>query len=364
MSESFNRDGPVKVSQTDFDAYQTIFSNGKPSNAKISKQPAFDSLVKIWLDERRSDGVRRLAIRDAIRQPFGCGSHSNKFTYYQTDMSLGRLDNILFDSRDKYVHFDLRYRPKLLDEIVSEFLYTLKHDRFLDRSRDQSNVDRFISHLIRLTDEPTGRLLIPYHSIWKVSPFHEIHTEFMLNDIVDSSLPAWLRNDLWTALQTHLHPEIAECQKALKSGPLQKKPNKPATSIYNLTYIHHLPIGALLSTGQFIGRYSCKPSESDIDENTSILQFLEKQLPSRLTYAQGHEMIRIAPRLSDDATAFDFARRHVLGEPDKTLSFMTTDWHLFLYWLRGLTTATHPDDAELLAEIDRCLVEIRSLSEK
>lgn len=350
MNVPFNSDGPVEVNQADFDTYKALF-NGK--------QPKIDDLVKLWLSEQRPDGVRRLAIRDTLRQP--SNFQPNEYIFYMTGESLGRLCNILFKQNGIRLSTGLEFRPKLIDEIASELLYDFKNNRFADRPIDQNNANALISYLVKIADERTGRTLVPYHSVWRTEPFYAANTELMLRDIVDPAVPAWLQAELWENLQSKLRLEIAACEKALQPSILKKKPNKPVASVHELQFTYKTPCDVLLATGQFISLYSVSDEKKDFASLVPIIDFLEKELPAELAYNQGHEMIKIAPRLPDTDTAYNYAYRHVFSEQKKTLSFMTPDWTHFLYWLRGLAAYNHPEAADLIIKIDSCLEEINSL---
>lgn len=351
MPEPFNRDGPVKVNQTDYAIYKTIF-NGK--------QPKIEDLLKFWLREQHLDGVRRLAIRDALRQPLSY--QSNPYTHYKTDESLGRLCNILFKQDGARLNTGLEFRPKLIEEIADELLYDFENNRFIERPKDQNSTDDLIGYIVRIADESTGRTLIPHHSVWRAEPFYPVHTEFMLRDIIDPTIPAWLRTELWKNLQSQLRSEIVVCQKTLQSiSSSRKRSHEPAASIQDLSSNYKDPVAVLLATSQFIALYSVADEKKDFAPLVPIIDFLEENLPAELAYNHGHEMVKIAPRLPDIDTAYSYARRHVLSEYNKSLNFMTSDWVRFLYWLRGLAAYNHPEAAELIIEIDRCLEKIDSL---
>lgn len=346
MNVSFNNDGPVKVSQTDFDAYRTLFGKNRPD---------FDALVVNWLDERNPDGLRRLCLRDILRQS---SLRPSAHAYHQTDMSLGRFNNLWVENKSSFTPH-LEHRPKLLQELIDEFTFTLENNRLGDCTYSQRNIDQLIKYLIQRIDEKTSRQLLLHHSRWKPGAYQPENTTSLLGDIIDPKLPAWLRSDLWDTLKAQLQKEANLCHKALRPSPFKKNSTNtdadPIRSIGTLIYRSGLEIIALSATQQFIGIYSVKCNEADFTPLIPIIKFLEEILPKNLAYTPGHEMIRIAPYLPDDEAAFIYARHHLLSHEEETFSFMADEWRRFLYWLRGLTTSIHPDDTELLAEIDHAI---------
>lgn len=140
MNVSFNNDGPVKVSQTDFDAYRTLFGKNRPD---------FDALVVNWLDERNPDGLRRLCLRDI---PCQSSLRPSAHAYHQTDMSLGRFNNLWVENKSSFTPH-LEHRPKLLQELIDEFTFTLENNRLGDCTYSQRNIDQLIKYLIQRIDE-------------------------------------------------------------------------------------------------------------------------------------------------------------------------------------------------------------------
>lgn len=335
FTKPFYQDGPVEVSSADFLEYQRLYP---------TEHADFDSLARYWLDEHHPDGVRRLALRDLLRQEF---SSKSPYAYYQANSSAGRLAVLLRDEkRPEIKNANLLYRPKLVAELTSELLYTVANKRYPQKYNAPSEIDDFVKILIPLVDESDGRLLLRHHSVWSLPVVPVNETLPVLYVIVDDAYPEWLRNTLWDTFKS-------SCEDA----PKLRQDFRKYQRLNDIPGANNVPVRVLQETSRFIGLYSVKDQRTKFAQLIPILQYLNELLPANLEYSADYEAIVIAPQIPDDATAFAYARRHTINANQDTSrnSFDTPAGRRFLYWLRGLAAFLDPTDAALELKIHQLL---------
>jgi len=190
----FYEDGPVIVSEPDYNCYCKLFSK------KTLNIEGFESLYQLWVNENNRDGVRRLAIRDLLRQQRSLPKGS-QIIHYDTGYSFEKLFcNSFFETcpdRSEGLYMTLRNRPKLCQEIVSETIYNLDNHYYNDCYRFIKNeLQRLLDMLLAVaTPDDISKL-------WQHHPIHatggpswiKIALGLYANPI---NIPDSIRDDLW-----------------------------------------------------------------------------------------------------------------------------------------------------------------------
>lgn len=161
MFLGFNEDGPVEVSEDLFLSYQSIV--GERQQAKFDEM-----LMWGWLNENLPDGVRRLFLRDLLRQRCSASKESAVGrNYFETGYGLGRIFRVQGLGKEG-LKCALSQRPKILTEIYEEFLYNLDNDVVSYGSDvDRSAQRELIELLLELSTLPRaeGIKLLSYHPV-------------------------------------------------------------------------------------------------------------------------------------------------------------------------------------------------------
>lgn len=124
-----HQDGPIEISDTDLQKFLDL-------RKQSGHGYYFDYLYYDWLCERYPDGVRRLALRDALHQTPNGKSPSplpRQHTTY-VDSSNGCFTELIgyfspkHDGSPYYLYKFLYNNPTLALELYDEFYFFLQHD--------------------------------------------------------------------------------------------------------------------------------------------------------------------------------------------------------------------------------------------
>lgn len=153
----FHEDGPIIISDADYESYCDFFHQ--------ENVPSFDNLYYLWLNENHPDGIRRLALRDMLRQSGTISSIvPNRVISYNTTHDVSRLFNIGGHNSTKELYWTLHNRPKLRLEMMSELVYSLNHGYvvtvFINRHCDAaSQLIELILTFVNTPNTDTARVL-------------------------------------------------------------------------------------------------------------------------------------------------------------------------------------------------------------
>lgn len=335
--------GPVKVPK---EVFQDYIREDGPNYSDPTV--IFDG----WTDETNSDDLRRLIIRDIVRQtrmefyPYAHDGHA----CYETPCN---LDEILIGGAGGVEELRklLRTRPKLLRELTEEFLYALGVElRVQSGLRHRAIYDRIIAILLSaVTDEELGRQLWSYHSCssYITSQLKTFDLPTMAFPLTTDAVqaPAWLRTEILDYIAAYFrHPASTENPATIL--PESDLPHG------NLGYYGISHLFDELPYNYKDGKYT----EHDLH---TILQIAEENLPANGTYLRQDFIIKVVPTISDELIALRVAKRHVRAyaasrqaEHNSPLDELRTRaGRTFLYWLYGAVSYHTPSDHDMLQNV-------------
>ena len=321
MNSHLNTHGPIKISQQTFTTYQ--------NNSKGIID--FDHMYYNWIDENHPDDLRILYLRDMLRQGYGSQS-CNPHNLINIGQGFGNILHAGEGNKTASLYWTLSHRPKLLSEILAEFTYNLTHHLVPLDFHSRKSKDELIELLAHLIDIPDARQLLAFHTINTTDYQNGFSKALDLYDLwtPKKKMPEWLRTELWSSISTMVKAEITAHHKAITR-------RKDIILLPDST--NNIP--ALIMASEFI-RTQTAATHKRPQDATPCLWLLETELPSGVKYINIPDVIRLAPKLTDEAVAFKFARRHALSidpHSDDTHWFNHREGRIFLHWLRGLSVA-------------------------
>lgn len=331
-----NKRGPVPVSDKDLKAYQNLFP----------VKPTFRMLYNTWIDEHYDDALRRLCLRDMIWQ--NCGA-----CYYDTDGQ--KLTDIFFVASQKKDRDDgkarlaetLKMRPKLLNELVEEFLWTPskeEQDEYHISPRKGACEDEMIEFLLPLVDRLRGEKLWQRHS----ESQGDQHRFSRLNIWERmAGQPAWLDSLLKDDLREGLLREITSNIDALREH--HRLIDLPDDSLDQLQLF--------LQVTQIADNYQYTTQHKDLTHFIELICMLNVMLPEGFRYLTFGTLTHVLPYLQTKEYIIKTARRHLMGEDEPTGM-----WHApkvevlnFFYWLYGIVSIYASTDTEFIKQIKRLI---------
>ena len=331
MKMNFYSNGAVKVPPEVFSVYQ---------NGKANGWNSFDKMFYDWVDEKNPDGIRRLLIRDMLRQAHG-SNRGNKNICYETSDGFGRIFHVGGGDKKESLYWTLFNRPKLLAEVVEEFLYNLKHNLVPMESIGGSGCIELIEFLMSLTNETDAHRLLVYHPVNQKNLSREDRIAYLFNLWAPhKKMPEWFRTKLWSDIEATVKAEIASKKDAIAK-------NKSI----NFSYENRIEIPAIQQTQEFIRNQSYATGKS-FNAVVPVLWLFENELPEDAEYYGLFDVVRLSVKLEDENLALRFARRHTIAaRPDEMYWFKSREGRVFLYWLRGVAEILTPGDKELFDAI-------------
>lgn len=317
LPKKFNENGPVTVSEEDFQIFQS------------HNYGSIDEMYFAWQNENNRAGERRLCIRCILRQAYNGTNTENAF--YNLGQGFGR---IMFIGGGKVgegdnLRFTLRNRPQLLEEFISEFLYNIEFECLPKRDLKGSNFVKLHEILLTVT---TGDVLT---ELWRRHPFNT-DKEFTSSALVDiamrlypkrKQMPQVLRDELWQVvaqlvpnailLQWVRLQEIGHVTSLNYSGDDLK-------TISNFTYA--------------MTQESAQP-DVDIAMIERCMALLEDGLPQNVKYLNIVEIGPVLMKLNNLAIVTASLCRHIATYDPIELSNIELS---FLCWARGIITLYNP----------------------
>jgi len=337
---NFCKKGPVVISVADFALYKERVGEWKRDD--------FSKLFWEWINENNTDSFRRCCIRDLLRQNSSTQSENENICFVSSNSFYYIFD--FANKSDKEGFFwMLKNRPKLLNEIVEEFVYNLENDLMQSKyATYNEGLDKLIEFLVCFVGEDDGRKMFAFHTAknQKVEKrLLSLCAEHLFRLCKsESRMPEWLRNDAWTDIQNWLRKDIASAKKI--EGGLNSSDN------YDLWC--KLEMATVLM--DFLSKQAFKPS-NDFSLAERCVRLFEYELgkKSSMTYCREKEVMCLAVRIKDQDLALRFARRHTLPVYSSANAFLS-EYVLnasFVYWLFGITKSRTPKDKELLKLISK-----------
>lgn len=338
MNLHLNTDGPISISQKSFAKYQTM-----PLPPNI---PDFDYLFYTWINEGIDPDIRRLCLRDLLRQDQNI--HSDK-SYFNTGRTISRLLSIdVSKSEEPMLSQHLRYRPKLLQEFLEEFLYFLEHS---DPPKPHEAAERhtILEALFPIVDEATGNKLLPYYNVYDPDHPNESSTEQLLINWSNPHNPTWFRTVARHSFNDELQREISQlCENNANLADSQQNlddisEDYPGPAIYSaLSFMYDYARGALPE----------QKTATNLDIITILLDTIYHSLPYKVCILPYHILIPILYQLPP-AEALAHLRSHLLSCFDNHIEDVSLhDARNFLFWAEGLARQqSRHEDPQLLQAI-------------
>jgi len=324
----FNQNGPIIVTMEDFGIFQR------------SNYSSFDQMFYAWLDENNPNGVRRLLIRDLLRQAHG--ENDPEITYHHTDHGFGRIMCVGGGKKDtKDLYWTLHNRPRLLEEITSEFLYDLEHGYVPIQSIGKEESIKLIELLLTVAKPEDTKDLWQHHplNVETNMPLPKRMSERLRLYTGRANLPQTIRNELWQKITCDLIAAINAQKITLLANGI------PPIAESCMVDIIVKFVDALKQESYHNDRRSTAMV-------TDCVGLLEKSLPHAVTYLDHIDMERILPKITDRWLASASLCRHITATTAKNLSYCSSN---FLYWAHGIITLYDAEKAECLKKIDTCL---------
>lgn len=320
----FNKNGPVIVTEEDSKIFQR------------SNYSSFDQMFYDWLDENNRNGVRRLIIRDLLRQAHGTSNPDT--THYQTEHGFGRIMHIGGGNKSKDLYWTLRNRPRLLNEITSELLYNLEHDYVPLQSIGKDSFVQLLELLLTVAPKSDVTKLWQYHPInaEKNLPLPKLMSERLRLYTGRANLPQFLRDELWQKISQDLTAAINAQKKALlKNGIPSITENCTMQTVINF-------LDAVINE-------SYHDDNRSADMVTDCIILLERVLPLKVIYFNHIDLERITKRIQNKQSTCTVICRHIDQYTEEELSYTNIN---FLYWVRGIITFHQPEQTACLEKID------------
>ncbi len=317
----FNVDGPISVSGCDFERYKQLFE----------READFDQLFYTWIDENYSDGVRRLCLRDILRQ--NGSSHDSPATYYRTQHSNARILEIRASQEPGELAWQLQKRPKLLGEFLQEYTYMLKHDMQWSGAvvNTLETQDELLEILFRLVPEEVGRKLLPCYNVRQKSGFSSVKDmTSMFETWADERNPKWLRETVYESIEPKLWRELQDMSLDNTTKSLKY-------------VVDHLACNssknALRVALSFLVNHSLEATEEDLCLVMILMDTIRECVPQNYCILPFNILIPVLYALPDQAKAFEYARMHVMSGCTEGIKFLKgCEVRNFCYWLGGMMT--------------------------
>lgn len=345
-----HQDGPIEISDTDLQKFLDL-------RKQSGHGYYFDYLYYDWLCERYPDGVRRLCLRYLLR--------TNPITPDRrapnTFESLGRIFHVGGGDKKKDLYWTLYNRPKLLDELLEEFLYNILNNYYLPTDSQMPNdVAKLLLFLTTLTSDRTAWDLWTHHPLQGVPAQKLIKAPILF----DNAFKIW-------STQTNLPREIRDALWLSISGAVRATAEKIPRRLTHLNRNDPTQLNAypcIFTILHFITDTSFRKTDPAPDTVITCLRLLEDVLPTDLTYLPVHSLAFLSYGRNipdrDHRLALQIMRRHIL-KFDVTSALK--DGFRFdssdiadLYWLYGLVYLHAPDDLTLIHRLHDLLIQAHS----
>lgn len=341
---NFNENGPLRFSQQEYEKY-----------LETTKGANLDQMIFIWVDESFPDNIRRLCLRNILRQ---CDNFTkltaNGLNVDRAfDMKFGRLLFCLQD--DGGLANIVRYRPKLVEELYHEVMYNLKHD-FLDTLKyDHCRDD--LDHIIEIIichpkiDKAFGQKLWRYHQINR-SPDLKSLVKFC----EQKDIPAWLRDHAKRQLEATLVHELrVHADYYSDRGRIDIE--YLAVEDAGISHLNNVAaICDYISSNCMRAFLQSNASDNTFALSDWLIQLLEGYVPKSLTYVKPYHLGNIILLISDQETLYGFARRHILALTESEyIDLCSHNSLIALHYVRDITRQRHIEDAVFLDRLNEII---------
>lgn len=326
---NFEKDGPIEVSEDEVCRYKEL-DLGTVTDAYF-----------VWINEGYSDGVRRLALREAIRH------HATRPDGSEVAHCLNLSCGGFAMQKDPSLEQVLRLRPKLLAELTEELDYCRTHSMELYGPE----LDFMIEMILKVAgDTDDAKRFWSSHSLAGYVPTSKI-CELLQLCQPGYSLPEWVfKEKVWPGLEKRALDDIGKPSSYYEDSQLKMRCVALASEGVALSklcdYLENAHIYATSSK-------TANPRNIQIAEQ--VADFLDTNLPkSTLITWHLESIINTIELFTDSELAYRFMRRHLLQIPltnEKGSPTVCRDQKSW-FWLYGLVMHVAPEDKEFLDRIE------------
>lgn len=317
----FCQDGPIAISEADFKTYTAI-----PVRSYFGKDYSanFSDLVDIWICGRHSDGVRRLALRDALHQAPNGKSPSPLPHHHTTcvDSSNGCFTELIryfspkHDGSPYYLYKFLYNNPALTLELYEEFYFFLQHDPFLIDSTTLPGKASLIEILSRCLGDQALPLVKFYRSYLEdlclPDPENTYQKDSRRNKRIEAlrvmclpDAPKFIADLIWEIFSDNFLAALHSDTFKIDSPYEADKISFPLVTNL-ISHVDHVDIPITPRLNPY---------------HLKWIQLLEDYLPANQSYF--HRWPDLIPKLSDDTLALRIMQRHILNfTPDTTYDYL------------------------------------------
>lgn len=337
MNWKLNIDGPVTVPNAVREKYQQL---------ELSTKKPFDHLFYIWIDDGYNDGIRRLALRDLLRQGTTARDHGPELHF--TGEHFSRLLYIGEKDKPRELFWQLHNRRKLREEFLQELTYNLDN-RLYDTSvpKVTQDLNDLLEIVFRVADETEGRKLLPHYRIWNNGFAPNIESaRQLINTWADHHNPEWLRDTLYVVVKAALVQDISKIN--IRETDRQDS---------NLTQYAHSPRYTrvvLSAVVDFINKRAKtpRPSPQDIASVAQLFDIMQWALPHEICLVPYGTLIPLLYAMNDDDAALKYIKLHLSsGNENRICNVRLHEAMHFYYWLLGFVSHIAPDDQDLLRSV-------------
>lgn len=345
----FHECGPVAVPDEVFQAYQQLF----PTQVVDTKD-----LFAIWINENYDDHLRRLALRDMLRQGDKLSDGDIYYCAFSSDVTsifkCARSSNTAQDGKERLAEL-LRTRPKLLEELVDELSWgRTENGVCIAQIAPSKAKDRLIEFLLPLIDETAGRKLWRQYSHLSDADNSDRLARLELWDDLGGQ-PEWLDKELRQEVFVSLQREITEHREILQGcRKFSDYPHDQMSEVIVLLWAIQLADNRACPTyGQTLGHF------------VEIVHMLNQLLPDTFHYLNFETLCEVMPKLDDMQLVLETCRRHLMSYDDIwPMQRVAQQQALrFLYWLLGCAVMCAAKDRAFQAKIKKFIRQISAYPE-
>lgn len=324
---NFEKDGPIEVSEDEVCRYKEL-DLGTVTDAYF-----------VWINEGYSDGVRRLALREAIRH------HATRPDGSEVAHCLNLSCGGFAMQKDPSLEQVLRLRPKLLGELVDELVYCLSNMfNLYDRE-----LDFLIETILKVAgDVEEYQKFWSFHSLAGDPPVSQIRDLLRLCQ-ADSGLPEWVFEDkVWPRLKKRALADLNSSEIYYEDSQLGSR---------CVTSSEYFALSALCDYMENAYIYIASSEEvapRSIRIAETVADFLDENLSEFVLFSWYLTSITQTTELfTNRELAYRILRRHLLRIPltnEKGSPTVCRDQKFWL-WLYGLVMYIAPVDKKFLDRI-------------
>lgn len=325
FKKMFPEDGPIKISEEIFALYRNL-----------KDEPSTAMMLRHWLCDDDSDGLRILYLRDLLRSAsVSRDAEVRKHAYYSFDYGVTRmLRNDDFKSA-------VRCRSKIRQELYSELLYNLKN-KFYGGEKD--DIDNLILFMIPYLSEDEGRELWKYHRFAALKPRRVEEALGLIS--CGKCKSEWLSVEIERLVMKATAEEIEQYRGELE--------------MCSILYPYCIEgLYATVNVQEFVENETIY-KDGNREAAVRMVEFLHNTLPANVKFDNLHYLPKILYLLAaDPELMLGVARRHMLNESFHEKWMDDLDWELCMCWLIAIRSYYDPEDVEFGEQLQGLLGDMK-----